>query len=104
VDDRLRDAAPRGRHRDDAITALAKSRDRYADLAEDAERRVVAHVGDRCLQHASTEGIGKVFEVGDADAQDSVEAQGLGSANQVIDVEAVGPELLSNPERLCRAR
>lgn len=91
---------PGGCDERDAVTVLAKSGYGDANRAEDAEWRVVADARDRRAARSCAQGVGEVVEAGEVDPEYPSESLCLGSADLVVSVEAIGHELLANPERL----
>jgi len=75
-----------------------------ADFAEHAERRVIAHVRDRRGQDPGAQRLGQVLKVCDTDPKDPLKPTGLGAADLMVEVQAVGSELLADPGPLLGAR
>lgn len=83
---------------------LVEADDENSDLAENAERRVVAHVRDSFGQDAGAQGVDQVLDVCAGDPKYASESLSFGAADLVVDVQAVGHELLADAERMLGAR
>jgi len=65
---------------------------------------VIAHVRDRRGQDPGAQRLGQVLKVCDTDPKDPLKPTGLGAADLMVEVQAVGSELLADPGPLLGAR